>query len=254
MKKITLTTTLASLAFASSSTAAITVVSHETFNGDSLGVLTAVGAGAGSVTYVDGAQAGDRAVQFDGTLGLTQTGLNQVITVGQGFGIEVILTPVAPLPGFSFGAGLTTGDNQGVGILEQGGWNALHQGVGAGSPATATVTGQEVRLALIWAAGADQTNGVDSNLYINGVRVSGRGGGLASGINPLTQFNVGYNTLDGGAFEGGFNGTITEARYFTFDDGAFAASDLLQAATVPEPSSSALLGLGGLALILRRRK
>ena len=68
----------------------------------------------------------------------------------------------------------------------------------------------------------------------------------------------------GDSYQGGereFNGLIDDVRLYN-DDGVgaftFGASDAqalaLQFGTVPEPSSTALLGLGGLALILRRRK
>ena len=68
-----------------------------------------------------------------------------------------------------------------------------------------------------------------------------------------TQLNVGFNPFDS-VGTSGFNGSINEIRLFTFTGGEFVEADLLQAATIPEPASVAFLGMGGLALMLRRRK
>ncbi len=63
------------------------------------------------------------------------------------------------------------------------------------------------------------------------------------------RLNLGWNTADGAASL--MTGEFDRVRMSTFTAGNFATSDLI---AVPEPSSTALLGLGGLALILRRRK
>ena len=66
-------------------------------------------------------------------------------------------------------------------------------------------------------------------------------GGLASG-----------NTITG-AFTGDADGT-QEITVTTTDGNGALTGYVLSSVPVPEPSSTALLGLGGLALILRRRK
>ena len=78
-------------------------------------------------------------------------------------------------------------------------------------------------------------------------------------------FSAGPNT--GQPANPGFSGGVTDLTEFDFiqlvfatditdntADSALAIDDVLLTTTVPEPSSAALLGLGGLALIFRRRK
>mgnify|MGYP000318392739 CR=1 FL=1 len=67
-------------------------------------------------------------------------------------------------------------------------------------------------------------------------------GGMLNGSSDFRT--AAYNTIDSNAFTG-----ISD-RY-RISDTALTSGDFL---AVPEPSSTALLGLGGLALILRRRK
>ena len=84
-----------------------------------------------------------------------------------------------------------------------------------------------------------------------------------TGSNLLTYLN-GKATIGGGTnsffmIEGtkvhGFDVTdAVNGKYIQFTGSSTAGSLELVAAPVPEPSSTALLGLGGLALILRRRK
>ena len=52
----------------------------------------------------------------------------------------------------------------------------------------------------------------------------------------------------------GFTATLDQSLFDGDDDAGFTGEITLTIAAVPEPSSTALLGLGGLALILRRRK
>jgi hypothetical protein len=71
--------------------------------------------------------------------------------------------------------------------------------------------------------------------------------------------------IDSGAFFFGINGThirntgtLTSSAGADVVDGLYLArtdtADTVTLTAVPEPSSAALLGLGGLTLILRRRK
>ncbi|MEJ6571422.1 MAG: PEP-CTERM sorting domain-containing protein [Akkermansiaceae bacterium] len=52
----------------------------------------------------------------------------------------------------------------------------------------------------------------------------------------------------------GFTATLDQSLFDGDDDAGFTGEITLTITAVPEPSSTALLGLGGLALILRRRK
>lgn len=84
-------------------------------------------------------------------------------------------------------------------------------------------------------------------LFINGVQVATTANAI---IGTPTNLGIGTHPFDGVA--GAFNGSIDRVRLATFNLDEFdPTTDLL---VVPEPSSAALLGLGGLALILRRRK
>ena len=86
-----------------------------------------------------------------------------------------------------------------------------------------------------------------AELYINGVLVGNPNANALGAGAP--DFAIGSMWVDN---RRGFNGAMDEVRIFTFNPGEFDISDTF--ALVPEPSTTALLGLGGLALILRRRK
>jgi hypothetical protein len=77
-----------------------------------------------------------------------------------------------------------------------------------------------------------------------------RSGGGRKGVTPV--INTPHLSVDPGGFVY-FDGHLDEARVVTFTSGESTAN-ILNTLTIPEPSSAALLGLGGLALVLRRRK
>lgn len=86
------------------------------------------------------------------------------------------------------------------------------------------------------------------------------GGTLTAFGGTTGATTVGINTVDNplrlgesvvGTDDRDYKGLIDEVRIY---DEALSQSAITALASVPEPSSAALLGLGGLALILRRRK
>jgi len=96
-----------------------------------------------------------------------------------------------------------------------------------------------VHLALIRSGGI-------TTLYIDGAAQGNTWAGTP--VNNTVHISV---NPGGAAF---FDGQIDEARIVTFDTGESTQNILNTLQAVPEPSSVALLGIGGLALILRRRK
>ena len=98
-------------------------------------------------------------------------------------------------------------------------------------------------------------NFTDNNTNLNSVTPND--GILAfqasSGLNPGDVLVIKAFAVEIGAI-GGFNPDATgsfNGNVFLANDAAIIVSDIV---AVPEPSSTALLGLGGLALMLRRRR
>jgi hypothetical protein len=120
-------------------------------------------------------------------------------------------------------------------------WDVNRQGVANYIiPRNATTT-----VALnTWTDLALVKSGGTISFYVNGVLAgSNSGAANTSGLFAFgLQQNVGTN---------GFQGDFDEARFFTFDPGAFTTADLVYA--VPETSTVLLGGLGMLALLRRRR-
>ena len=81
-------------------------------------------------------------------------------------------------------------------------------------------------------------------LYFDGVELGS--GKVIGDLNVAAlDFRIGSSPYNG------FNGLLDDVRVYS---DAQSASQIAALAAVPEPSTTALLGLGGLALILRRRK
>lgn len=106
-----------------------------------------------------------------------------------------------------------------------------------------SVGGTRTALAAEDVFGSD-TIGVSFNLTASdfGVTTSGA-------TNPAGNFNS-----TGLAYINGGQTTFDRIIFTAVDNKAVATIDNLSISAVPEPSSAALLGLGGLTLILRRRK
>ncbi|MFD2157674.1 PEP-CTERM sorting domain-containing protein [Rubritalea tangerina] len=87
---------------------------------------------------------------------------------------------------------------------------------------------------------ADNTN-PGAHVWVDGVHVGDEVGGVFNSGTNDGRFILGDTT------SGTFGNDIdVDIAYISYDGGAFAP--------IPEPSTSALLGLGGIALIMRRRK
>ena len=131
---------------------------------------------------------------------------------------------------------ISFGTNSGnwIAAVHGGGWIGAESGTGQ-TIAANTWT----HLAII------RENGV-STFYINGVAQTGT-------LNVAPTHGTGHIGVQSGG-TGTYEGDLDELRMFTFDSGDNPVAALNVQAAVPEPSSTALLGLSSLALILRRRK
>ena len=152
----------------------------------------------------------------------------------------------------SFGGGQRTvisvqGDtafriNNGGTLLEANYWD----GSTSGTQTTALPTmGTEVHLALVWDAAATSLTA-----YVNGTALPTINNN-AYKVPDATNLSFGYfgrDTLVGRGIDGKLDGVAFSTFTGTFDKN----SDFQLA--VPEPSSVALLGLGGLLGLLRRRR
>ncbi|BDS06495.1 hypothetical protein NT6N_15350 [Oceaniferula spumae] len=99
----------------------------------------------------------------------------------------------------------------------------------------------------------------DASVYVNG-SLSGIGidiTSLVGNVNPTRDITIGVNTI-GGTAGGTQSGAIDDLAFYTGILSAGEISDLAAGTItpdqIPEPSSSALIGLSGLALLLRRRR
>lgn len=144
-----------------------------------------------------------------------------------------------------FQTGNSSNGNLKIGI-NGGVWTASYHNlswIGATGGAGQTVTsGAWTHLAVI------RDNGT-STLYIDGVAQA-----QTSGSTPVHQSGAHLAVNPGGAAGAWFDGDIDEINTFTFVSGVDDPVAALSINAIPEPSSTALLGLGGLVLTLRRRK
>jgi hypothetical protein len=88
-------------------------------------------------------------------------------------------------------------------------------------------------------------DGTTKRLYFDGVEL---GSGKNVGTLAVGAANFRIGSTNSGEF---MNGLIDDVRVY---DNALSQSEISTLASIPEPSAVALLGLGGLALLIRRRK
>lgn len=98
-----------------------------------------------------------------------------------------------------------------------------------------------------WTHLAMVVNGGTTTFYVNGV--ANATNGTPNTPVPANSFNIGIRPDLGERFDG----RIDEVRVFTFAPGQFSVNDLQFNGVVPEPASAALLGLGLMACLRRRR-
>jgi hypothetical protein len=90
-------------------------------------------------------------------------------------------------------------------------------------------------------------NGGTTTFYVNGVANATAGAPNTPIV--TNSFNIGIRPDLGERFDG----RIDEVRIFSFAPGQFSVNDLQFNGVVPEPASAALLGLGLMACLRRRR-
>ena len=150
------------------------------------------------------------------------------------FGIE-FWARTSSIGGIFFSTGSSTGHI--IFGLDNSNWIAgIHGGEWIGA---ASGTGQP-RAADTWTHLAIIRNNGVSTFYINGVAQTGTS-------TDAPTHSTGY-------IDQYYTGGLDELRMFTFDPATDDPVAALNLQAVPEPSTTALLGLGSLALILRRRK
>jgi len=123
-------------------------------------------------------------------------------------------------------------------------------------------TGDTFNASFMWrdASGWDDTTGRISLVlyYTDNDQINGTATDLVTFTSRASTTNSAYQTetfTSTGFSDSGADGKNLFLRIETESDGYARMDNIyIEVASVPEPSSSALLGLGGLALLLRRRR
>ncbi|MBK1884050.1 PEP-CTERM sorting domain-containing protein [Luteolibacter pohnpeiensis] len=204
-------------------------------SGNGNDILNAVNATGITVSTSDPAPGSTAYYTFDGS---TQGFYSSNFAPDDNFGIEAWVK-VGDLMQGNTTIFSTGGNDGGLQLSFDNGSlaGALASSSFVGDAYTPSSTDEWVHLALVRADGV-------TTYYVNGVAY---GDSTSAGINSASTIHLGVSS-GASAY---FNGSIDEARIFTFDSGAFSTSDLL---AVPEPSIAllGLFGFGGM-LFARRR-
>lgn len=238
-KILALTGLLASLGTAQAVTVAITGAANSTAQGSaSLGTWT--------VDQLIADNTANAAVAADRTISYTISGLTIDTngTADDSITVNLLVT--------TDGSNIQTSGTTAAGWLSSGATTMNSNGdqltiafdsisavlSGGGAPATLSFDGFSSVNWGSWATGHTAVvNGV-SNAYVDGIANKSQ---TVSGNSLVTEFDTAANT----------GAAADAAGSWRAEGWNFAVT---ATAPVPEPSSTALLGLGGLALILRRRK
>ena len=129
----------------------------------------------------------------------------------------------------------SAGDNGGIADTDKGGKNTFIN----------SITGTTLKFQII----ADLDNGTYTTAYDVGAGwVDNTGTNGHNGLTSINDLIFSVGTLANDSTSGAINQWADEGN------ADFANVDYITLTSVPEPSSTALLGLGGLALMFRRRK
>ena len=225
-------------------------------------------------------------VDFSGgtTTGTAVTNTNALssgtLSIAAGAGVDLTGTASADLA-------ITASGSQGIHV-NGGGANLDAASVTSNAAISSVFSSYQHAYTSTWGAingGAGNTYSLDITGLKAGTQytvsiLSGRGGGigLPTGMSSTWTLDAGSATVDTGASQFDFwddsassssviqetgTGPYTMSYQLAFDDAGMTTwvfdfvnpiNAMVITTVVPEPSSTALLGLGGLALILRRRK
>ena len=212
---------------------------------DSTGTGPTLTEPSGAVSYVAGLSG--QAASFDGS--------------GSSYLRAAIDASGSTNPTFSWGAWVRLNDPSAWNIFlsnDNGGWDRFSQAEGGfWSVSQGGVQNSPHATSGDWTFIAHTFDGTNQHLYVDNLAVYTRpdATGAANSFIDIGRNANGAFPLNGlidGVFF--FDDTLTAGEVDTIRLGGAGGSGVLAVAGIPEPSSVAFLGLGGLALMLRRRR
>ena len=188
-----------------------------------------------SHTLPSGLPTGDSSYTVAAFIQTTQTGRQSIVTWGNNANAQTnsLRTTTVGEAGI--------GNNGTPGVLNYNWGGAANGDYGQGS-GTNLYDGTWYHVAATYDSATST-----KRLYLDGVEL-GTGLVVTNNLNVQgSNFRIGNAIFDSELF----NGLIDDVRVY---DNALSQSEISALASIPEPSAVALLGLGGLALLIRRRK